>query len=235
MATKIHMIGTFLCAGVLAASAPSYASLVDVIWTGTVAGGNDGLNAFRLGSQAMSGLPYEALFRFDTTRGYFDRSGNFQRIQGGLKYGNTIYDLGPSILSKVTIGNRSVFMDDSYYSNFLRWHFNFNILDTQSEGARYQNGNFDSMSFNYSTISGGLPIILDAPYSTSLQFVTMKGGSFKKYGSDGVTLTEAGFNLDFVSIALSPATVPDADVWVLMIAGFGLTGLSIRRARIRAI
>jgi hypothetical protein len=84
----------------------------------------------------------------------------------------------------------------------------------------------------------GLKLTFDDGTARTVDVPALRGASFVGFTDFGKQISSVTFNpgrdimaLDDVTFALAPAGVPEPSAWALLIAGFGLSGVSLRARR----
>jgi hypothetical protein len=121
-------------------------------------------------------------------------------------------------------------------------------LSDEFKAAFYLNGGQDIVDFGYNfygtdVIAGsGFANFLsdeeliagDEPLATRSIFFTAKDSGALQFAFSTTSADNIGPLLDNVRLDISPAAVPEPASWAMMIAGFGVVGLGMRRRRTSA-
>lgn len=221
-----------LVVGIAMAMASSSASAATVVtrFSGTVAGGYDNTGLSGVTGSAVSGLPYEVVFRFNVKQ-----PGATVLSEQGL---NAISGSGPSSMGStlITVGA---------FTWELAAEGGYNLL-YRSDGT--VNGGLHEVyatatGFTGSTYRGYIEAFVHSSvdaftaspnYDDPLSpYTSAPGGSqfwfHYTYGGDQEILV---YNLGSPStVSVTVSGVPEPATWALMIFGFGLTGSVLRTAR----
>lgn len=218
-------INTLLAAVGVISTTVAHAAILTVTYAGTVASGTDSSGVFGLAGQSLTGLSYTAVFIVDTSRGSrFYSPPALDNVIGGDYQGND----SPSLGATLTI-------------NGIAFAFNGQNLGIQSnyagrsEIASYasdlaQNGAFDASFIGNAIAVVDLPYDMETPYSGT---GSRSSGGYTNdfqiaYGPGNMMTSYATGRLSPTSVAVQLG-VPEPTTWGLMIIGFGIMGLALRR------
>jgi hypothetical protein len=100
------------------------ATLIDVVWEGTVIDGYDTTGIFggtRGEKLNLDGLSYVAAFRFDTDLGDYVLGGSaYERLVGGAFYGDGSFP-GPAVSATITINGGVLSVGNDYWGAYERY------------------------------------------------------------------------------------------------------------------
>lgn len=207
---------------------PAHAALIDIVWTGTVVSGVDGAGLFHTGSLDLADQNFLAFYRFDTTLGRFSGTNSDQIISGGSSV--PYYQIGPIILSSLSINSHQSNIANKYYSTYSRHHRQLVQLNTEVRGNFDGSVNQDFLNANFFGY-GNLSVPLDSPYAKILTASDNPYGAFQKVDTKSGAITHGILRPSFVSIYLAPAAVPEPANWALATVAFGLMGSVLRLRR----
>lgn len=128
-------------------------------------------------------------------------------------------------------GSQDSLLDDAFNGNI-----NVSIAPSTALGFYFSTGYADGVTASFTAFNGATPVFTR----------TLTGGSvytsFSYFGVDGIgpitsfTLDSAGTggfsSLAEVSNGAATAAVPEPAVWGLLVTGFGLVGVAVRRRRV---
>lgn len=211
------------------AVAPSvHATAFSVTYSGTVS--NDIYGNFLGNGLSASGYAYTATYLVDPAT-----PGTTVHSSPGLNdiFGNspsdpivsfTLIINGKSFTTPVASGSRSTFGEDNQvgFSGFSI------VADAQdeTEAANYFRSSFSVTSFSSMPVP---PAVYGGNGAYAVQSGDTAGGEVKT--SNSGSLTDVQLAVDTVTYSnLAPAAVPEPASWILMLAGFGLTGAAMRRS-----
>ena len=222
-----------LAAGVLAVGSPAASAIMVATYRGTVTSGYDRTDYFGTGPADLSGVAFTATYRVDT-----DTLGATLRDRypdDAYLYG---YDNQSPVHGKVTINGRSLSSGDAYGEEYLKTPF-----VSRPDGVHHlaQNFAFNGVAIDASYLEVGIfsslyQFVLDTNFETPFSYIAdsrdNRYGYLESYDRDQ---TGGGYrrdiNLTFTpqSVTVVAAPAPEPSTWLLLIAGFGLSGLSLRR------
>ena len=222
-------------AAALTLSVPATAKIYLATWTGTLVGPNsyDISGVFGPAATSLAGLPYRVTYRMDDALPgapftlYTDPQGFKSSLHGGAQYGTTAVP----VTATITVNGVTVFIDGSsqsdavqvhhYYDQVLHYAFNPNSFVTEAALA------FEPTEFLTSED-------LRTPLDVDLTRLPLpQGGGFgihipnpnNAYGYDWASGEARAEHLTISSAG----AVPEPAAWTLMIVGFGLLGVVLRR------
>lgn len=218
-----------LAATVLASPA---SALTYLTYTG-VAGGQstysiavDHTGVFTAPGTDLRGMPFKARFRID------------ENVPGAIHLGSggeSLYDAGSAVGSpsafdtSLTINGRTRSFSGSYIGQiFARdWYQGVSCYQCADDlEVKVQSG-VDQIEFRNLTLASNM--LSSGLFRTPLDYtVTEFRGAVAAFDLRDGGITGAEGELTATRIIIS-STVPEPGVWVLMIAGFGLTGAALRR------
>lgn len=173
-------------------------------------------------------------------------------------FSNNIYN-APIVREGTTIGN--VAEDEQHFHEIDSTAFSgfvvsngtgvlYNDRDsriemTQGSGGLFTLGNFDASATGPGSPGAAASLLSVAAYVNSVLTVSLNfeinNSAFTSWNGAGLGSFDrlvfsanegGGFQLDNVNVA---AAVPEASTWVMLIAGFGLVGATMRRRRLVAV
>lgn len=218
-------IRAFLTVASVICTTVAHAAILTVTYARTVASGTDSSGVFGLAGQSLAGLDYAAVFHVDTARGSrFYSPPGLDSVIGGDDQGNESPSLG------VTLTINGV----AFAFNGLNLGLQSNYA-ARSEIASYandlaQNGGFNASFIGNAIAVADLPYDMETPYSGT---GTRSSGGFTN--NFQIAFGPGNLMTQFASGRLSPTSVsvqvgvPEPATWGLMIAGFGLVGVTMRR------
>jgi hypothetical protein len=206
-----------LAGGALLAAAPASAAVMVATYVGTVFGGLDYGNVFGLGAGAsLAGQAFTETFTYDTQVGIDDGDpGFYQEQDGGTAWGAPSPMLGAALI----IAGRTYDVAGELSSEV--------VSATGVESLHRAEGATGSL-FLY--LNHNSPGDLAAPVATTGG--SLGGGTFRLYGAGGGLLASGTLHPVTLTIAAAAPTggaVPEPQTWAFMVAGFGLTGWTLRR------
>ena len=216
---------------------PTAAVVKIATYTGTISSGLDSTGVFAAPGTDLPGYSFTATYTYDKLRG----SLNVTDVGYDVSFGSGLNS--PIIASNITINGVTKSISNTGFGyvgvTLPPWTPYFYIRHDSGE-------NFDdgatSMSRQLTTrgVAASLPATLDqnwGPVSVSNSLNEFNGMSF--YGYDYLldTTTEAvsaRFGPDMV-YTVTGDSVPEPTSWALMIAGFGMVGVALRRRETVAV
>lgn len=218
------MILRFLGVAALAlVGAPSQASatIVDVIYTGTV---------------RFTGASYVARYVFDTTKGITYNSPNYNFAYGGTTY---VGVLSPLVSASVTINGVTFNIGGGYKDEIYglqgseQYHFALNYQNTPNE---YVNNYLENFVYGDSSMSGSItgPFVYNiSPGNYSYGVFQIDeynyNTGYEAHASGSVTLTS--LTVSPAVPELSTAAVPELSTWAMMLIGCAGIGWSAYRRK----
>lgn len=237
----------------IAAAVPAQAVVGDYVYTGTVGSLTDTSGVF---GGAVTGSQFTIAFRVDTDRGHFGIGGGGSGSGGGT-YGGTKYIGTPNALEEpnivlspvsaiLTINGRALTFAGAYYgdqatSSSFFFDRNSNLQSSSQTDELAQDQLQDGTVLTTDRIEAGFNSdpALPIPYLAGTYALTF-GAGMHSFGSfdytrfdqaTGQTIATSGTLLP-TSISIAPeAAVPEPASWALLLTGFGVTGMTLRRRR----
>ena len=230
MTKQIFLLG----AASLAVAAPASAAITIATYTGHFTGGAetsiDVTGLFGAPFTPLGGTAYKAVFRIDDTlpgapvyvpiSQYTDGT----KIQGGSDYGTNVLPVSGTI----TINGRTQSFLGNAASVAIQIHHNYDSTIHYVSGRR---GSLFAHIVEFEPIEFLTTPDLRAPLEYDLPAGDPNSGIyFSIYQNDATTYDYAfgAATIDHISITAGSA-VPEPAAWSLMIAGFGLVGVALRR------
>jgi PEP-CTERM motif len=223
----MKLLSVLLAAAALCGMASSAsATIATITYTGTVATGADETGIFGQAATELGGDAFKLVYTLDTSKG--NSAGGcsggqcFQEDYGGSNFG-----VAPSMTAALTIKGVTVFFDGSLVSDdFSRQNSNGSGL---SQISQEDFGGIGLVRSNFINGNGSnfFPLSLTTPYSLSLIGSAEQATDFSISGASGTA--RGTFSPDHVS--LSVPGVPEPASWAMMLVGFGLAGVALRRGR----
>lgn len=232
-----HMVSAIGAASMLALVQPASAALLTATVSGTVtpqAGSGDAFDVgvFGTGYQSLVGRAFSVTYIFDLDDAAFQASyvGAFSPVTaaaGGAWSPVPSASFGQAAL---TIGARTVTFAGISFGGVTAGtgERTFDIVDFSQPGIFY------SVATNLFDASLSFPALLASAggwrgtFDHAADLASSTPSSFFIAYGDG-RLAGAGLAPTSVTIAIS--AVPEIDSWIMMIAGFGVTGVAMRRRR----
>lgn len=232
---RIRSVGV---AAVLAAAALAFspqaasAALWMATYSGTVESGTDGTDVFGLGGD-LGGASFTAHFKYNTLHGAETITPFYDAISGGPfpPFGSSV---GPVFFADLTING----VTDTFHTG---QNSSGNVFDETTEFGRFAQTFFYNQ-FDATDDNEFLQLyVYDAPNPISLT-TAYTGHNIHIIPPPivdeivGKYVSVDGVPVDAYTAIFAPDTVilqpiPEPAAWALMIAGFGLVGASLRRAR----
>lgn len=222
--SRLSMLAIFACASF---SVAATAGVKQAVWTGTIASGFDTAGIFGAAGTDLGGFSYTAVFRYDPSLGI-----RFTTAEYDIAYGGSVYGAPtPMSYAAITIngvtrtiqtGNQDDVATNPAVGAATQIRYDYDVAgETRTDFLRLDGfiPGWPSLDDNLSATvvpgsSGSLMLInapIYAPYQPNDAWADL--GNYKTF-----TVTD----------------VPEPASWMLMIAGFGLTGLGLRRRAAQA-
>ena len=227
----------------LALAGPASATLVQIVYTGTVTEGFDYSGVLGTANTDLTGAAFRSVFIFDTSLGQSTSSPQYESLRGGTDYGvasplvSSTFQIGSAIVSTrgdvaATLyaqhdGDESdveLLPSDQFADAKHSTSPGAAIYETEENGAEIQNA------------TSALPNNYDIPFSYQVAPGDVTFGEFLYYRYALATQTEAYAyaHLAVDTLTIGPLTdgggpVPEPASWALMILGFGGVGAMLRR------
>lgn len=222
-------------AAALTLAVPATAKIYLATWTGTLVGQNsyDISGVFGPAATSLAGLPYRVTYRMDDALPgapvilYSDAQGFKSSLRGGAQYGTTAVP----VTATITVNGVTVFIDGSSQSDALQVH---HYHDGVFHYAFNPNSYVTEVALAFEPIEFLTSEDLRTPLDVDLTRLPLpQGGGFgihipnpnNAYGYDWAS-GEA--RAEHLTISAAGA-VPEPAAWTLMIVGFGLLGVVLRR------
>lgn len=220
-----------------ASSVPAHATIVFVTYTGTVATGIDWRGYFSQVGSDLAGSRYVARYMFDTARSRLVTSATSNLALGGVLASDTD---SPSLTTSFTINGRSIAFAGSHYG--LIRGANDGTASSQQHSSSFY-GRLDRtfgdffVGHNIANDIGSLPAALEQRFTYRIsaddRTAAVARLSLQNYDTDSfelfATLDLAPQTLSIRTLSDGPPVVPEPASWALMITGFGLVGVAMRR------
>lgn len=225
-----------LAAAAFAFSTPTQAAVYIITYTGTITSGVDGRQLF--GGGDLSGFEYTSIYTLTYP-------GNFQEAHSGTSdagirsvFGSTEYD--PTAQIPLT-GTMTINGITHWYGDYYGWAAQTNN-DHGNGGDEVQHvvvssdpvgGWSSAMQNNLYSYTHDFVSSWDftAPLAYNLQQGDGSYGSFASYSGPVATHPYTYLDLRPLSVTIvEQSPVPEPSTWALLLIGFGLVGVSLRRA-----
>lgn len=221
-------ISMSLLAGVLASAtiaAPAGAAPTVVNVTGTVANGYDTAGIFGAAGASLAGMPFSAIFTIDR------QDGDMMTAAPGLSY---LYGAGSAspVTAALSIGSGShAFMgtrSGSARALDLAGNGGTDALHYMVEDAGAASTGLFYVSFD--TLRDVLAAADYRSFGTLALTAADNAKGYAQIGGGGAN-SYAELSLQTIS-ARTASAVPEPATWAMMIAGFAVAGMAMRRARV---
>lgn len=243
MKSSFHIITTVIT--LVIATAPAAAAFKIATYSGTISSGADQTGVFGTVGQDLTGLSYIITYTYDRT----NVGNQYEDITGGLEwsYGGTVlHRLSPIVDSSVTINGIVKHVSGASFGQLWR------IQGSSLNPFISHTANYDRETASDNSGNGIVSYIrsptIDVRYTENVAptVQTVQGGiqflHFNKINRTTYAFARAAFfgpavysvgdtDIGAVSSALT-GEVPEPGTWAMLIAGFGLTGASLRRKRL---
>lgn len=207
---KTFLIGVSALAWATVAAAPAAATIMTATFTGTIVNGWDGSGFFGPEYESLVGSAFVAASTYDTGLGTRDSEpGQYDVI-----YASGLPSLGST---SITInGISKTISGDSSSGIELRSNITYYAFASSPLTV------FEAIF----VVAGGRLTSLNRNFSTN-EITSFEG--YSNHGSVHYDFTSFEFKLDSFSITGGRDGVPEPASWALLITGFALTGLAMRR------
>jgi hypothetical protein len=208
---------------------PVAAAIKTATYSGTLQSGTDLTGVFGAANTSLSGLNYIATFTYDRNLG-----GNQSAVPGAndVSSGGSFYGTASPIISASITINSITRIVTGGYDDIVLTSIAPQVIHTAQQretAALLSTVNFITASFNPPTAAPSLDLDV-APIAAT------GSGSFQIFTRDdlsGATMTYAFGIFDNNAVysvgSTSLAPVPEPGSWMLLVSGFGLMGISLRR------
>ena len=235
----IRLIVAAFALGGAAVATPASAAKYLITYTGFVNSGYDKTGEFGAPNTDLTGLPYKAVYQLTTPI----PPGVDTYTSSAVSWFKAYAAVPRPLTGGLTINGITKSLDGSWYSQDYQAYFNHGaIVDAEVGDASWVN----------STISQGLLVnelysdvhkfVTTSNYTDHLDYavepgdVTDNGYFFFStydytywYDPDKALVHSAQGHLTLEHVTISAASVPEPESWVMMLAGFGLIGVVVRR------
>jgi PEP-CTERM motif len=230
-----------LCAAALAAvmgvCAPASATIIDVIYKGSVINGSgtDDLGLFGPAGASLVGDAFVATFEMDTSKGTNASTATENYIFGGTVYGPGVDS--PMLKATLEINGKTADVGTGLSDSVQSFLGQPGIANQQSHVA--SNGTnsilLDVMDANLASV-GNIPFTIDVPLTFNFDSSDI-GGGFATFGAGGTSSTSLSLGptqliYEFPSTDV-PGT-PEPSTWAMMLLGFAGLGYAGFKRRPRA-
>jgi hypothetical protein len=191
------------------------ASTIYVTYTGTLSGIYDtGL----FGSPAI-GDPFSLVFTFDSTQGYQESDGIFDRVYGGGSY--PISSPGNAVLT--IDGNSATINGDWVSEDYAQNNGDGGVSQTYQYANDFNTSGLNNyvVATIYSYAGGVFPNSILSPYSYDVTSGDYTYGYFS-FSNNGITSAFGNLSLDHVDVSVSAVPLPST----LPLFASGLAGLA---------
>jgi PEP-CTERM motif len=216
----------------LASTAPARAEIVTVTYNGVVASGNDPVGFFHAGDN-LAGVPYKAVYVFDTSLGEIFNSPTWNYALGGTFFGSP----SPALSATLTINNVSLAFTPNLYG------FVQGISDTasliqhevkrlSSDGPLSEYANLIHRLYRFN--DNLYPASLTGPFSHTVDFRDDVFAIVQiEYRNPANGLYSAFVHANFAPTSVTISSgVPEPSTWAMMIIGFAAVGfIAYRKAK----
>lgn len=213
-------------AALVLASVPAAAAIRIASYSGTLASGFDKNGLFGTLGADLAGLAIVAAYTFDTSLGNRNANpGSSDELTGGTTYGVAT----PVIRTRITINGISrdlpgltgstAFTGLGYGRTFETYDFEDTPAFQIANGAANIDLDAESaLSFSLDQNVAPIAVVLDTSYF-----------QFTNFDKINLVQSERTFGEWNANAIYALASVPEPANWALMIAGFGLIGIALRR------
>ena len=204
----------------------AHAAVVTVVtYTGTVAmGGIDSAGLFGTVGADLSGASFTATY---TTSDILGASTQSTAVNSTI-YGGSLYGTPPVTTATVTINGDSIYFDGGWngeqFQQILSGQYTANISSTSygdTNGYYVQNYLFSTST----------PFVTTSDYHSPPNYTIHNGDSVVGFGRISSSINGHTYSIDLSTVAVSSGAVPEPATWALMLGGFGLAGVALRRRR----
>lgn len=198
----------------LAICAPAQAKVVKVVHEGMVEFGDGAAQLFGAANSSLVGMHVLSIYEFDLDRGDRFDGPTSAYVEGGSNFGFP----GPLLSSSIRINGVTLDLDGALASRYAASdEFEITSLTAWPDGGtiRHENSaliDFQGLDYEYFGGFGGT--------GGRLLYTGGPGGADIQWATMAYTVTEI------------PSAIPEPGAWALMILGFGLTGATLRGARL---
>lgn len=223
------MIGAAVCVMTLGSSAPVWADIAEVTYTGTVRTGWDYAGIFGAVGD-LTGQAYTSRYTFETASGGSANNGLESYVYGGSSFGLP----SPSVSASMTINAITISWIGNYSAQIYGADDSVQpfVYSAVSHWANYllNGGIYTGMIHSAQEMASGYyPLSLTDPFSANL--IGNVSGSFVKYTNNWTLDVEAELTPERISIN---TPVPEPETYAMMLAGLGLLGVVARRRKQKA-
>jgi hypothetical protein len=208
------------------------ATIVDVLYTGTISTGLDVTGVFGVANTSLTGDSFSVSFVFDTTKGATSSSPDRNNVYAS---GNS----SPALSAVITISGHSVSIGVPNYYGDIYGYSNGVYSEQFHEASRVTNGNISTDSHVTASISNSdatLPVGIIGPPTYTVKPPDTVGGFFQidTHNNNTGAGQFAWGRLTPLTLTVS-ASVPEPSTWSMMLLGFVGLGLAARRAARRKV
>ena len=205
----------------------AHGAILEYDWSGTVTSGNDLTGVFGAAGANLAGDSYTATFLFNDALGMtVSFPGELNELNGGpSSYG----DVSPALKATLTINDRTASFLGNGQGNVADFPLG-NEYRTYA-AADYTQGTFDASFIEQDLLTADAPATLEANFTGSglpgslNKFQIAQGQPFHGGNDASGVLAPTVVTEHVISAAPEPST------WLLMMAGIGGIGLTLRRRR----
>jgi len=235
----LKSVSALLGASLLVITAPSYAALYDITYTGVVSSGYDQTGVFLGQNTDLAGQAFTAVFtlNYPVPSGAYDYKDSTQHYA----YGGDAYSTPWVQSTKITINGKTDTVSGqwsgyAYQYDLPGQDYVYNESYDYDQTSSYYSGYITSwiQSTNDNYINGP---DLTQPVNYTSDSNDATGGYFQFANYDqatGIYSKYAYGNLTPSSVTVSVSAVPEQSTWAMMITAFGFAGTAFRRRKIGA-
>jgi hypothetical protein len=212
---------------------PASATIVSVVYTGTVTSGSDMTGMFGPAGGDLAGDSYVARYVFDTTRGFTYASATNNYAYGGSGYGNA----SPAVSASVTIAGHSASISGAYASQIFGYNsggFSEQYHDARDlffNGAIYVDNQSQNYIYNHTAT---LPASITGTftYNVGPNDTFYASVNFNTFDYNLAAYSQYAYAYASLSTLTVSSGVPEPSTWATMLLGFGALGFAgYRRSR----